>query len=261
MAATPELEARRTPGADVEAFGPGHWRLTIPPGPAGRYRWAQLDDYLRLPRSAFLWRPPLRLSLRARASRAALPGTWGFGLWNDPFSAGLGLGGMARRLPALPNAAWFFYASPPNYLSLRDDLPAQGFLTATFSSAAPAPLLALAAPALPLLAWPLAAGLLRRLGRHLVGEDSACLALDPTAWRGYRLDWDADSIRFYVDGELCFQTGVAPRAPLGLVLWIDNQYAALPPSGRLCFGTLASPEPAWLELADVAVDRPAPGSA
>jgi hypothetical protein len=252
-----ELESRSTPGASVEALGPGHWRLSVPAGPAGRYRWAQLDDYLRLPRSRFLWRPPVRLTLRARASHPGVPGTWGFGFWNDPFNASLGLGGTARRLPALPNTAWFFQASPPNYLSLRDELPAQGFLTATFASPAiPAPLLALATPALPLLAWPPTAGMLRRLARRLVREDAARLALDAAAWHTYQLDWGASRVRFWVDGAARFEAAVAPRAPLGLVLWIDNQYAAFPPSGRLRIGTLANPEPAWLELAGVSVDRP-----
>jgi hypothetical protein len=43
---------------------------------------------------------------------------------------------------------------------------------------------------------------------------------------------------------------------LGLVLWIDNQYAAFPPTGRLRIGSLLNPESAWLELADVEVETP-----
>src|SRR5437879_6259384 len=97
---TPKLRPRTTPGADVETIAPGHWRLTMPAGPAGRYRLAQLDDYAGLRRAGFPWQPPLRLALRARVSAAGLPGTWGFGLWNDPFGIGVGLGGGARRLPA-----------------------------------------------------------------------------------------------------------------------------------------------------------------
>src|SRR2546427_795796 len=44
-AMNPELRPRTTRGAQVETIAPGHWRLTIPAGPAGRYRLAQLDDY------------------------------------------------------------------------------------------------------------------------------------------------------------------------------------------------------------------------
>jgi hypothetical protein len=227
--------------------------LRIPGGPGGSYRLAQLDDYASLPRSRFLWRPPVRLEVRARVSEADLPGTWGFGLWNDPFTASLGLAGTARRLPALPQAAWFFYASPPNHLALHDTHPAQGLLAATFASwRIPALALAAALPVLPLLAWPLTARWLRRAMRWFVSEDAARLHLDPTQWHTYRLEWGADAVSFFVDGESGFTTKVAPQGPLGLVLWIDNQYAAFPPDGRLRFGTLAN-ESAELELADLVV--------
>lgn len=231
----------------------GQWRLQIPGGPGGRYRLAQLDDYGGLARSQFYWQPPMHLELRARVSDADLPGTWGFGLWNDPFTASLGLQGTARRLPALPETTWFFYASPPNHLAVHDTHPAQGFLAATFTSRRiPSWLLATGIPALPLLAWPVTARFLRRLARRFVTEDAAQLTVDPTQWHDYRLEWRADVAHFTVDDETCFTTAVAPRGPLGLVLWIDNQYAAFPPDGRLRFGTLAN-EPAWLELADVVV--------
>ncbi len=252
MRVRPELGRRTTQDAAVRPVGPGHWRLIIPEGPAGRYRLAQLDDYLHRRRSAFPWRPPLRLNLRARVSDAALPGTWGFGLWNDPFNMSMGLGGTARRLPALPDTAWFFYASSPNYLALWDTHPAHGFLASTFSSTdIPVLLLAMGSPVAPLLAWPRAAAKLRRLARRFVREDAARLEIDPVAWHTYCLEWRADRVRFLLDGELRFETTTAPRAPLGLVLWIDNQYVAFPPTGRLRFGRLPNPEPAWLELADL----------
>jgi hypothetical protein len=130
----PQLLPRQTPGSTVEQIQVDSWRLSIPAGPAGRYRLAQLDDYTQLNREDFAWKSPVRLEIQARVSANDLPGTWGFGFWNDPFSTSLGLGGAARRLPALPNCAWFFYASPENYLSLRDDIPAQGLLAATFAS-------------------------------------------------------------------------------------------------------------------------------
>jgi len=193
------------------------------------------------------------LEVRVRVSDADLPGTWGFGLWNDPFTASLGLAGTARRLPALPQAAWFFYASPPNHLALHDTHPAQGLLAATFASRRiPALLLAVALPVVPLLAWPLTARWLRRVARRFVAEDALRLDLDPTDWHSYRLEWRADGVSFVVDGESCFSTPVAPCDPLGLVLWIDNQYAAFPPDGRLRFGISPNPS-AWVELADLAI--------
>ena len=52
-----------------------------------RYANAQIDDYQRLRRSAFRWRPPVTLTVRARFSHPSgvLGGTAGFGFWNDPF--------------------------------------------------------------------------------------------------------------------------------------------------------------------------------
>lgn len=235
---------------------PGSWRLEVPAGPAGQYRLAQLDDYIDLLRHKLFWRAPLRFELRARVSAVDLPGTWGFGLWNDPFSASLGLKGMAARVPALPNAAWFFYASPQNYLALSDHHPAQGFLAATFSAPRIPPLLlAPGALALPLLAVRPLAALARRAAARLIAESGALVPGDPLDWRAYRIDWLAGRVVFSVDGEEIFSTAVSPRPPLGLVLWIDNQYAAFPPSGRLSMGASESPAPAWLEIRDISVER------
>jgi hypothetical protein len=44
---------------------------------------------------------------------------------------------------------------------------------------------------------------------------------------------------------------IHPRGRLGLVIWIDNQYASLPPDGHVGYGTLANDQPAWLELEDL----------
>ncbi|MDR3575750.1 MAG: hypothetical protein P4L50_17965 [Anaerolineaceae bacterium] len=249
------LLPRLTPGSSVEPLGDGHWLLTIPSGPAGRYRWAQLDDYMQLSRGKFMWKPPLTLSLRARLSAPNLPGTWGFGFWNDPFNASLGIGGTARRTPALPDTAWFFYGSPANYLAFRDDHPAHGLLAASFASKAVPPLLlALGLPLSPLLAWPLTARLLRRWARAFIHEDALQLETDVTAWHGYQLELFPGLARFVLDGQTVFETAVAPRSRQGFVLWIDNQFAAFPPSGRLRFGMLENPQPAWLEVADIKIE-------
>lgn len=250
------LRPNLTPGARIEQSYAQTWRLEIPAGPAGRYRLAQLDDYAGLPRRSFLYSPPFQvdrlpvhLELEARASAANLPGTWGFGLWNDPFSMAILSGGGLLRLPALPQTAWFFFASPPGYLSLRDDLPAQGWLASVFRSPGwPAALLAPGLLGLPLLLLPAAVRLLRRLGRRIVRQAAAALELDPTAWHHYSLDWQADRVAFQVDGQAVLVTPLAPRGPLGLVTWIDNQYLALPPDGRIRYGALANSAPAWIEL-------------
>jgi hypothetical protein len=183
-----------------------------------------------------------------------MPGTWGFGLWNDPFSVYMGLGGMARHLPTLPDAVWFFHASPQNYLSFRDDLPAQGFLAATFKSIKiPTLLLALASPVLALTLIPGAAQIMRRLLRRVIQQDARLIHCDMTEWHAYRLDWETGLVRFSLDGIDILQTQVVPNGPLSLVIWIDNQYAALPPRGRLRYGALPNPEPAWMEIRELSI--------
>lgn len=249
------LKAKTTPGARVSWVDEHVLRLAIPPGSAGQYRLAQLDDYDGLPRRGFPWRAPVRLALRARASARVIPGTWGFGFWNDPFSMALA-GGIERlRFPALPNAAWFFFASPPNHLSLREELPGSGNLAAVFRSPRiPAPLLAPGVAALPLLYIPAARRLLRRLGSGIVRQAAVDLPLDPTAWHAYRIDLEPGKIACYVDGQCVLESRLAPLGRLGLVLWVDNQYAALPANGRPGFGTLAHGEEAWIELAGIQIE-------
>jgi len=248
------LQPRHTPGAAVVQQGACSWRLEIPAGASGQYRLAQIDDYSSLPRSRLPWQAPLRLSLRARASADGLPGTWGFGLWNDPFSLSLGLGGMSRRLPALPRAAWFFYASPQNYLSFRDDLPAQGFLAATFAAASlPPPLMALGSLLLPMMLIPPAGKRLRRVVQSRVAQGAGLVDVDVTQWHSYALEWQPGEVSFWIDEKMTYTTQAAPSGKLGLVLWIDNQYAAWTPDGRLRYGFLANPQPAYLEIDDIAI--------
>jgi hypothetical protein len=243
-------------GASITAPEPGIWRLTIPPGPRGSYRLAQLSDYSHQKRADFSWRPPRTIRLEARISHSNLPGTWGFGLWNDPFSLSVGFGGGTRRFPAGPNAAWFFYASPENDLSFRNDKPAHGFLAQTFRSPQiPTPLLALGALGLPLFAWPGLARQLRSGLSNIISEDSHTgLRHTPVGhpsaeleWHQYQIQWVRDRVTFQVDDQT-FETPLTPNGPLGLVIWIDNQFAAFPPDGRLSYGTLPFSEAAWLEI-------------
>jgi hypothetical protein len=249
------LKPRISNGGQARQTGPAVWRLEIPAGPAGDYRLAQLDDYAHLPRSRFPWLPPLRLRLHARASAESIPGTWGFGLWNDPFGAAFLSRDALIRLPALPDTAWFFFASPPNYLTLRDDLPGQGNLAATFCSPKwPEAILAPALFALPLLAVRPVARLLRRLAQRVTRQSAACLSIDPTEWRSYELVWQADRVRFSLDGNLEFETSLAPKGPLALVFWVDNQYASFYSDGRIGWGALANPNPAWVEIRELLIE-------
>jgi hypothetical protein len=257
-----KLIPRSTTGANVEEISGGGrgeaYRLSIPAGPADKYRLAQLDDYTKISRSRFPLHFPLTLSLAARASSSSIRGTWGFGLWNDPFGLSLGLGGNPFRLPALPNAVWFFGASQESYLSFKTPraernevqtkrgITANGFLAQTFRSPKFHPLLIAAG-----LALPFSRKVTRRMMGRVIGEDGVRLRVDVTPWHRYRLDWRETRVSFEVDNAPVFESPVSPNPPLGLVIWIDNQYAAFTPEGKVGFGVLSNPEPAWLEIKDI----------
>jgi hypothetical protein len=248
----PVMHISQSPGAQVVKLGENSWRLDIAASPRLMYRLAQLDDHDQLKRRDFLWKPALTLSLQARVSSQDLPGTWGFGFWNDPFSFLLGSDRQIKRFPALPDAAWFFHASPENYLSFRDDLPACGFLAATYSAnKVPPALLVLASPMLGFTLLPSTAQFVRRVLRYQVHQDAASINLDVTEWHNYTLIWEPGLVRFSIDQSDVLDTNIVPAAPLSLVIWIDNQHAALPPVGRFKYGTLPNPQPAWMEIRQV----------
>jgi len=243
-----KLIPQHTPGARVDEITPGEaYRLMIPAGPATAYRLAQAYDYAKIPRSRFSLRAPLRLSLEARTSSNSIPGTWGFGLWNDPFGLSFGFGGNPLRLPALPNAAWFFGASEENYLSFKSgQTHANGFIAQTFRSPKFHPLLIPAG-----LALPFSRKATRQLLGKVIGEDGIGLSADITQWHRYSLEWRETGVSFDVDDLRVLESPVSPNPPLGLVIWIDNQYAAFTPEGKIGFGVLKNPEPAWLEIKEI----------
>ena len=283
-----QLIPQSTPGAKVEQISEdsSHYLLSIPSGKADKYRLAQLSDYTHLSRRKFP-HASLTLNLSARASSDSIPGTWGFGLWNDPFGMSLGFGGRPFRVPALPNAVWFFRASGENYLSFRPErneertlrrmqskgassstsgaknaahsaqreVAANGFLAQTFRAPRFHPLVVLAG-----LALPFSRRMTRQLMSRVVAEDGvelsrgdACIA--PTDWHRYKFEWSPKRVLFEVNDAQVFESAVSPNPPMGLVIWIDNQYAAFPPEpyGKIGFGVLENPEPAWLEIKDLKV--------
>jgi hypothetical protein len=244
------LKPRCTNGASAIRTGAG-WQLDIPAGGGGTYRLAQLDDYVILSRRRFHHAPPWTLSLQAKVSAQDLPGTWGFGLWNDPFGFSLGFGHTEGRLPVLPNATWFFHASPPNWLSFRDGIPARGFFGGTVNSPRiPSLVLAPALLALPLLFIRPISRLFRRLAGKTVLQDAADILVDVTEYHKYSIEWLRESVIFNIDGKSILNTIVTPHPPLGLVIWIDNQFAAWNPEGRLAYGTLNNPA-ASLEIKSI----------
>ena len=226
-------------------------RLTTNRATSKHYTNAQIDDYQGLPRSRVTWRPPLKLIVRARFSHAAahLRGTAGFGFWNDPMLM------TQKRLPALPRAVWFFYASTPSDMRLDMDVPGHGWKAASIdaqraSALAWAPLAPLLVPFMNLTpvysaCWP-------RIQRDLRIRE-AIIPLDMTRWYTYVLHWGKNYSRFSLVEDCAGSSNPllvapSPRGPLGFVMWQDNQYLVLTPWGRLKWGLLDVPNHQWMEV-------------
>ena len=211
-----------------------------------QYTDAQIDDYQGLPRRRFPWRRPLTMSVRARFSHPSgkLSGTAGFGFWNDPFMM------TGKRLPTLPRALWFFYASPPSNMKLDLHTPGWGWKAATIDAARwPFFLLLPTAPlAVPLMNVRRLYRVLWPLGQRAIGVSEAPVEVEMTAWHTYIIEWGAKTVRFYVDDELMLETGTSPRGRMGFVMWLDNQYAVVTPWGRLGYGLLDAPGRQWMEV-------------
>jgi hypothetical protein len=225
----------------------GCWTLTLPRADRNHYSDAQLQDYAGLARRDFPWRPPLAFAIRARLSPQTR-GTAGFGFWNNPLAP---LGGI----PALPQAAWFLWASPPSAMELAQGIPGSGWKAATIDACrpaalrwaplAPAVLLACRHPGVRRRLWP-------RVQRALA-VDERVLRHDPDEWHTYEIIWLRDRVIFGVDGRRVLVSRDAPRGPLGLVIWIDNQWARVTPAGSIGWGLLDTEAPQSLQWSDLRI--------
>jgi hypothetical protein len=235
-------------------------RMTLPPVARGDYADAQIDDYGTLPRSAFPWRPPLRMEVRARSSLPAatpdstnqsqqiLRGTAGFGFWNYPFSA-------RGDILMLPEAVWFFYASPPSNMALVPGVPGWGWKAQVIHTMRSGALFATIPTALT-TGWGMLTGNLRPAARwlqRLSGAQETLLSVEMTEWHTYTLEWQTSEATFYVNGTQVLQASQPPTRPLGFVAWLDNQYAIATPRGVLRFGTVAC-DVQWLEIDSIHIE-------
>lgn len=211
-----------------------------------RYTNAQIDDYQGLARRDFLWRPPLKMTVRACFSHPAgeLSGTAGFGFWNDPFLM------TGWRMPALPGVVWFFYSSAPSNMKLDLDTPGYGWKAGTLDAIRwPFFLLLPTAPlAIPLMNIRLLYRTFWPIGQQAIGVSESLVAADMTAWHTYIIEWHENQVCFRVDDDLILDCTTSPRGPLGFVMWFDNQYMVVTPWGKLSYGLLDAPGRQWMEV-------------
>jgi len=250
-----QLERLETSGGSVRDTSEGASRLILRPT-SRCYAVAQVDDYHQLPRHRFHWRPPLRLSLRARASHPQPIGTLGFGFWNDPFTFSLGQSGAARRIPAAPQALWFFYGSPPSDMAIVPDVPGHGWKASSIDSPTiPSLLLApIAAGAVVLTKVPCLRRWLMQVALQTINATERLLDPSLWEWHRYSITWLSEDVTFEVDEEMVLTSSAPPSGPLGFVAWIDNQYAVASPDGGFRFGVLPTEEEQWLELTDLRLE-------
>ena len=213
---------------------------------ADRYSDAQLDDYQGLARRDFLWRPPLQMTVQARFSHIAgqLKGTAGFGFWNDPFLM------TGLRTPTLPKVVWFFYSSPPSNMKLALNTPGSGWKAGTLD-ATRWPFFALL-PSVPLAVPLMNVDFLYRtfwpIGQRAIKVSEVLVPVEMTAWHTYQIDWQEKTVRFSVDDNVILDCSTSPQGPLGLVVWLDNQYMIATPWGKFGYGLLDAPGRQWMEI-------------
>ena len=160
-----------------------------------------------------------------------------------------------KRLPTLPRALWFFFSSPPSNMALALDVPGPGWKAATINAWRWLfLLLAPTAPvAMPLMRIRSLYRLLWPIGQRAIGVHETLLMVDMTEWHTYRLEWYIGAARFWVDDHLVLTTDQAPRGPLGLVIWKDNQAMAISPWSLPRHHLVACNEEQWMEVADLRI--------
>lgn len=224
--------------------------LTLPRTNDSSYSNAQISDYDPAKRH-FRYKPPIRLTITARASAPAheLKGTAGFGFWNHPFAPN-------ERGFRLPQAVWFFFSAPPNNIPLAKGVSGSGWKAAVMNArrwqflallpTAPIGFLLMRIPFFYDRLWGIGQ---QALGVSEMRLDGNLLSTTHT----YELLWRKNGVTFSIDNEVIHQTTTAPKHPLGFVAWMDNQYAIVTPQGQFKFGLVDVPQEQSLVIERIAI--------
>ncbi|NJL92789.1 MAG: hypothetical protein HC915_03225 [Anaerolineae bacterium] len=93
--------------------------------------------------------------------------------------------------------------------------------------------------------WPIA--------QYAIGASEAAVRIDIRQRHRYQLDWLPERVVFSVDDHVVHTSPYSPAARLGLVIWIDNQFAIATPQGRFGWGLVEAAEAQWMDLFAVSV--------
>lgn len=235
-------------------------RLGYSAASSDKYTDSQIDDYTMLSKKEYVWRPPLRMTVKARASHLAasadgvqaekvLKGTAGFGFWNKPFT-------MQGNWFTMPESIWFFYASPPSNMALSSHTPGWGWKAQVVHGSKASSIV----QALPLAAA-MAHGKLTgnsQPAAHLLqkfsGTSEKLIEADFTEWHEYVLEWLPGEAIFYIDGKEFYRVPFSPTKPLGFVAWLDNAFAIATPQGEVKFGRVEAGKQ-WLDMDSVKIEN------
>ena len=124
-------------------------------------------------------------------------------------------------------------------------------LSAVFSSSLiPLPLRAAGAVFMPLAFSGLTSGLIRRILKRYIKENATQIRKEWVEWHHFEIAWLTDKVSFSIDGNICHESQIFPQGKLGLVIWIDNQYARFAPGESLKFGSLETLYETSMEIKD-----------
>lgn len=233
--------------ADI-VHSPGTIRLVVDGAEEGQLSDAEIDDHRTVTRERLPWKPPLRMTVRARMSHPTgeMLGTAGFGFWNDPFD-------WIGNVQVPPNALWFFYGSPKNDMAFVPEVQGHGWKAAVLNGGRVDPVtmavgnFVFQLPGMSKLVFGLAQ---TRIGANEQVLDGVGL----TDWHDYRIDWRVHEARFYVDGVEIMCASKPPNVALGFVAWVDNNYAVMGPGKDFAFGRMSIPHQQWMDLSHVRVE-------
>ncbi len=233
--------------AEIER-APAVLRFVVEGAEDGQLSDAEIDDHRTMPRERLLWKPPLRMTVRARMSHPAgeMLGTAGFGFWNDPFD-------WIGNVAVPPNALWFFYASPQSDMAFDPSARGHGWKAAMLNGGR-ADRLTMALGNF-VFGLPGMSRLVFRLAQTRIHARERTLdEIAMTDWHTYRMDWLPRQAIFYVDGAAVLSAPAPPIVSLGFVAWVDNNFTAMGPGRDFSFGRMSIRQRQWMELNRVQIE-------